>query len=114
MMTATSYLLAMLIYISAALIGSMLIKKLLFFRLSHRLGCALTGLTAGLLIAPSFSSSEASTLAPAFVTAIFNILFAGGLEAATPALLMLALGAVLGVTAGLMWGRLSTSRLEVH
>ena len=112
MMTSTSYVLALLIYVAAAIVGARLIKQLLFFGLSHRLGCALTGLITGLLVVPSFASSEASTLAPAFVTAIFNLLFAGGLEAATPALVMLVLGAIFGLATGLVWERLSTSRLE--
>ncbi len=112
MMTSTSYVLAMLIYVAAATVGARLIKQLLFYRLSHRLSCALTGLTTGLLVVPSFASSEATTLAPAFVTAIFNLLFAGGLESAMPALAMLLLGAILGLFSGLVWARLSTSRLE--
>jgi len=114
MMTSTSYLLALLIYITAALVGARLIKQLLFSGFSHRLGCTLTGLIAGLLLVPSFASIEASTLAPALVTALFNLLFAGGLEAAMPALVMLFLGAIAGCAAGLVWGRLSTSRLEEH
>ena len=112
MMTSTSYALAMLIYVAAAAVGARLIRQLLFSRLSHGLGCALTGLITGLLVVPSFASSEASTLAPAFVTAIFNLLFAGGLEAATPALVMLVLGAILGLSVGLIWARFFTSRLE--
>ena len=112
MMTSTSYALAILIYVSAAVVGARLIKQLLFSGLSHRLGCALTGSIAGLLVVPSFASSEASTLAPAFVTAIFNLLFAGGLETARAALAMLVLGAILGLSGGLIWARLSTSRLE--
>lgn len=112
MMTSTSYVLAIMIYVGAAAVGARLIKQWLFSGLSQRLGCALTGLITGLLAIPSFASSEASTLAPAFVTAIFNLLFAGGVEAATPALAMLVLGAILGLSAGLIWARLSTSRLE--
>lgn len=114
MMTSTSYFLALVVYVVAAIIGSWLIKRLLFPRLPKRLGFALTGLITGLLVVPSFASSEASTLAPAFITAIFNLLFAGGLKTATPALLMLALGAVLGLVGGVIWARLSTSRPEEH
>ena len=114
MMTSTSYVLALLIYVAAAAVGARLIKQLLFSGLSHRLGCALTGLIAGLLVVPSFASSEASTLAPAFVTALFNLLFAGGLEAAMPALAMLLVGSIAGLASGLVWARLSTSRLEEH
>ena len=112
MMTSTSYVLAILIYVVAAAVGARLIKHLLFSGLSHRMGCALTGLITGLLVIPSFASSDASTLAPAFVTAIFNLLFAGGLETAIPALAMLVVGAIFGLSAGLIWARLSTSRLE--
>lgn len=114
MMTSTSYLFALMIYVAAAVVGSRLIKRLLFSGLSHRIGWALTGLIAGVLAIPSFASSEATTLAPAFVTALFNLLFAGGLETAMPALLMLFLGATMGLTAGLVWARLSTSRPEEH
>jgi len=38
-------------------------------------------------------------------------LFAGGLEAAGGALMMLGAGAVTGAMGGLIWARLSTSRL---
>lgn len=110
MMTSTSYGLALVIYVLAAGVGAGLIKKLVFSRLSHQLGWALTGLIAGLLVVPSLASSEGSTLAPALVTGVFNLLFAGGLETAMHSLLMLALGAILGLVAGLVWARLSSSR----
>ena len=74
-------------------------------------GLRLTGLISGVLLVPSYAASEAETLAPALVTALFNWLFAGGLEAAGGALMMLGAGAVTGVICGLIWARLSTSRL---
>ena len=111
MMTSISYVFAMAIYIVAACSGARLIHRILLSGLSYRLGCALTGLISGVLLVPSYASSEAETLAPAFVTALFNGLFAGGLEAAGGALMMLGAGAVTGVIGGLIWARLSTSRL---
>ena len=98
MMTSTSYVLALLIYVVAAAVGVRLIKQLLFP--DYLTGWpALTGLITGLLVIPSFASSDASTLAPAFVTRIFNLLFAGGLETAIPALAMLVVGAIFGLSA---------------
>lgn len=114
MMTSTSYVVALVMYVISAGVGAWLINRLVFAALSHRLSYALTGLLVGLLVIPSFASTESTTLAPAFITAVFNLLFAGGLEAALPALLMLALGALLGLTGGLIWARLSISRLEEH
>ena len=111
MMTSISYVFAMAIYIVAACAGARLINHMLLSGLSYRLGCALTGLISGVLLVPSYASSEAETLAPALVTALFNWLFAGGLEAAGGALMMLGAGAVTGVICGLIWARLSTSRL---
>jgi len=111
MMTSISYVFAMAIYILAACAGARLIHRMVFSGLSYRLGCALTGLISGVLLVPSYAASEAETLAPALVTALFNWLFAGGLEAAAGALIMLGVGAVTGILGGLIWAGLSTSRL---
>ena len=114
MMTTTSYILALVIYVFSAGAGAWLINRMVFTGLSYRHGCGLTGLVVGLLVIPSFASADATTLAPALITAVFNLLFAGGLGSAMPALLMLALGAFLGLIGGLLWARLSNSRLEEH
>ena len=111
MMTSISYVFAMAIYIVAACAGARLIHRLVLSGLPYRLGCVLTGLISGVLLVPSYASSEAETLAPALVTALFNGLFSGGLEAARGALMMLGAGAVTGLMCGLIWARLSTSRL---
>jgi hypothetical protein len=111
MMTAISYVFAMAIYIAAACAGARLIHRLVLSGLPYRLDCVLTGLISGVLLVPSYASSEAETLAPALVTALFNGLFSGGLEAARGALMMLGVGAVTGLMCGLIWARLSTSRL---
>ena len=100
MMTTTSYLFALIIYWLAACVGC---------RLPMWSG-ATTGLVAGLLLVPSNAAADATTLAPALITGVFNLLFAGGMEAAVGAFLMLSFGAVVGVIVGIITVRLSTSR----
>ena len=110
MMTTTSYLFALFIYWLAAGVGCRLFYVMVFRRLSRMWSGAATGLVAGLLLAPSYAAADANTLAPALITGVFNLLFAGGLEAALGAFLMLSLGALVGVIAGIITVRLSTSR----
>ena len=110
MMTTTSYLFALFIYWLAAGVGCRLLYVMVFRRLSPMWSGAATGLVAGLLLAPSYAAADANTLAPALITGVFNLLFAGGLEAALGAFLILSLGALVGVIAGIITVRLSTSR----
>jgi hypothetical protein len=51
-----------------------------------------------------------TTIAPALVTGLFNLLLAGGSAAATPAFIMLFIGGLVGVGLALLAGRLSMSR----
>ncbi|MGB1174074.1 MAG: hypothetical protein ACPG37_00070, partial [Luminiphilus sp.] len=62
----------------------------------------------------SYAAADASTLAPALITGVFNLLFAGGMDTALGPFLMLSVGALLGVIAGLLTVRLSTSRPDQH
>jgi hypothetical protein len=110
MMTTTSYLFALFIYWLAAGVGCRLLYMIVFRHLSPMWSGATTGLVAGLLLVPSYAAADATTLAPALITGVFNLLFAGGMEAAVGAFLMLSLGAVVGVIVGIITVRLSTSR----
>ena len=110
MMTSTSYLFALIIYWLAGGVGCRLLYQMVFRHLSPMWSGAFTGLVAGLLLVPSYAAAEATTLAPALIVGIFNLLFAGGMEAALGSFLMLSLGAVVGVIVGIITLRLSTSR----
>ena len=110
MMTTTSYVFALAVYWSAAALGCRLLYVMVLRHLSPVWAGATTGFTAGLLLVPSYAAADATTLAPALITGVFNLLFAGGIEAAIGPLLMLSLGAVVGVTVGIVTIRLSTSR----
>ena len=110
MMTTTSYLFALIIYWLAACVGCRLLYVMVFRHLSPMWSGATTGIVAGLLLVPSYAAVDANTLAPALIVGVFNLLFAGGIDAALGPLLMLSLGAVVGVIAGIITVRLSTSR----
>ena len=110
MMATTSYLFALIIYWLAAVVGCRLLYVMVFRHLSPLWSGATTGLVAGLLLVPSYATTDTSTLAPALITGVFNLLFAGGIEAAVGPFLMLSLGTVAGVIVGIITARLSTSR----
>ena len=110
MMTTTSYLFALIIYWLAAGVGCRLLYVMVFRNLSPMWSGATTGLVAGLLLVPSYAAADANTLAPALITGLFNLLFAGGIEAARGPFFMLSLGAVVGGIVGIITLRLSTSR----
>ncbi|EED34581.1 hypothetical protein NOR51B_519 [Luminiphilus syltensis NOR5-1B] len=67
---------------------------------------------AALALVPAYPSEDATTLAPASIVAVFNLLFAGGWDAASVPFLTLALGViaalVLGLIYHLVWGRRSS------
>ena len=110
MMTTTSYFIALIIYWLAAGVGCRLLYVMVFRHLSPVWSGATTGLVAGLLLVPSYAAADANTLAPALITGLFNLLFAGGMEAALEPLLMLLLGAVAGGIVGIITLRVSTTR----
>jgi len=90
MMTPTSYLIALVVYALAAVVGCRMLYVLWFSRLPPILARVATGLVTGILLAPSYAASEMTTIAPAFI-----MLFISGL---------------VGVGVALVSGRLSTSR----
>ena len=110
MMTPTSYLIALVVYALAAVVGCRMLYVLWFSRLPPTLAQVATGFVTGVLLAPSYAASEVTTIAPALVTGLFNLLFAGGSAAATPAFIMLFIGGLVGVGLALLAGRLSRSR----
>jgi hypothetical protein len=110
MMTPTSYLIALVVYALAAIVGCRMLYVLWFSRFTPILARVTTGLMAGVLLAPSYAASEMTTVAPALVTGLFNLLFAGGVAAAAPAFIMLFISGIVGIGVALVSGRLSTSR----
>ena len=100
MLTTQSYLIAMLLYWAAALIGLVLMRRLWFKKPVTRSGGAVLGLIGGLLLTPAFPGPDVASMAPALIVVVFNTLFGEGLSSATlPALWLLA-GSCLGVIAG--------------
>ena len=114
MMTTTSYLFALIIYWLAAGVGCRMLYVMAFRHLPPMWSGAITGLVVGLLLVPSYAAPDASTLAPALITGVFNLLFSGSMEAALRPLLLLSLGAVVGAIVGIITLRLSTSRPSQH
>ena len=100
MLTVESYLMALLVQLLATIGGAWLLYKLWFSRWRRTTACLITGLTAGLLLAPAYPMQDVSTLAPALITGVFNLLFVGGFTAAKPALISLAVCGVIGAVVG--------------
>lgn len=100
MLTTQSYLIAMVLYWAAGLIGLAFMRRLWFRKPATRSGGAVLGLIGGLLLTPAFPGPDVASMAPALIVVIFNALFGEGLSSATlPALWLLA-GVCLGVIAG--------------
>ena len=103
MLTAQSYVTAMLIYWVAAVVSLIVLRRLWFSQPLSRLSGALLGALAGLLLTPAFPGPEISTMAPALVIVIFNTMFGAGMEAAmTPGMVLLA-GTSMGALIGRWW-----------
>lgn len=100
MLTVESYLIALLVQLLATIGGALLLYRLWFSRWRRTTACVSTGFTVGLLLAPAYPMQDMSTLAPALITGVFNLLFVGGFTAAKPALISLSacgfIGAVMG------------------
>ena len=96
MLTTQSYLVGMLVYWSAAVLGLLLLRRLWFGEPMTRASGALLGVLAGLLLMPAFPGPEVATMAPALVVVIFNSLFGDGLEAAMMPGVMLLAGMLTG------------------
>ncbi len=82
MLTTESYWIGLSCYALAALIGSVLIHRYWLAGVRSPWRGLITAWLAALLLTPALPSPEASTLAPALVTFLFNMAFAGGWEAA--------------------------------
>ena len=103
MLTTQSYLIAMLIYLAAALAGLVLIRRSWFpAKLSQSAGLVL-GCIGGVLLTPAFPGPEVATLAPALIVVIFNALFGGGTETALTPGLWLISGLAAGGLCGAWW-----------
>ncbi len=103
MLTTQSYIVAVCAYGLAALLGLAMIRRLWFQRPASVASSVVTGLIGGLLLVPTYPSSEASSVAPAFVVVIFNALFGEGIAAAMQPALWLAAGGLVGGLGG--WWR---------
>jgi len=110
MLTIQSYLIAMLIYWVAAVIGVVLMRRLWFATPLTSLGGVTLGLIAGVLLAPAFPGPEVQSRAPALIVVVFNSLFGEGFESALSPGLRLLGGALLGAVAGFFWARRRAGR----
>lgn len=100
MLTLESYLLALGVQLLATIGGVWLLYKLWFAIWRRTTACVITGLTVGLLLAPSYPMEDVSTLAPALITGVFNLLFSGGFTAAKSALISLSVCGFVGAAIG--------------
>ena len=103
MLTTQSFIIAALSYALAALVGLAMIRRLWFQRSASLASSVGMGLIGGLLLTPAYPSSEAASIAPAFIVVIFNALFGGGAATALQPALWLAAGGVFGALVG--WWR---------
>ena len=110
MLTTQSYLVGMLVYWSAAVLGLLLLRRLWFGASLTRASGALLGVLAGLLLMPAFPGPEVATMAPALVVVIFNSLFGDGLAASMmPGVMLLAGMLTGGLLGGWRFGKRATS-----
>lgn len=93
MLTAESYWIAMGIYLTAGVIALVLAHRSWFSPLPVMVRRVLTGLLAGILLAPAAPTPDADTLAPALVVGLFNTLFGEGWPSAAHAFAILAVSA---------------------
>jgi len=100
MLTTQSYLIAMLLYVLAAGVGVILLRRLWFSAPLTRASGMLLGAIAGALLAPAFPGAEVDTMAPALITVVFNGLFGEGVESALMPALWLLSGLVIGAVVG--------------
>ena len=103
MLTTQSFIVAVLSYGLAALVGLAMIRRLWVQRSASLASSVGMGLIGGLLLTPAYPSSEATSIAPALLVVIFNALFGDGLAAALQPALWLAAGGLAGALLG--WWR---------
>ena len=104
MLTQTSYVLGLGAYTGAAVIALGLAYYAVFDKLSLVMRWVATGICSGLLLVPAYPNPESTTLAPALVVVIFQLLFGEGWSAAQTAGALLALAVLAGALIGLVIG----------
>ncbi len=82
MLTTESYWLGLACYSMAGVVGVVLIHRCWLARLGRLWRSLITAWLAALLLTPAYPGADASTLAPALVSFLFNMAFAGGWDAA--------------------------------
>ena len=103
MLTTQSFIIAVLSYGLAALVGLAMIRRLWVRRSASLASSVAMGLIGGLLLTPAYPSSEATLIAPALIVVIFNALFGEGVATALQPALWLAAGGLVGALVG--WWR---------
>lgn len=103
MLTESSYLLALLVYVSAGLLLVALSGRWLLTRRASVLRAVVLGLALALLLTPALPRPGMDTFAPALIVAVFQW-FTAGPEAAEHAVRPLAAGLGLGAVLGLCYG----------
>ena len=109
MLTTQSFIIAVLSYVLAALVGLAMIRRLLVRRSASLASSVAMGLIGGLLLTPAYPSSEATSIAPELIVVIFNALFGDGLAAALQPGLWLVAGGLAGALLGWWRARRRTS-----
>jgi hypothetical protein len=105
MLTAQSYLIALVLYWAAALGGIWLVRRLWFPAKPGRGGAVALGCVAGLLLTPAFPGEATETLAPALIIVMFNALLGEGVTSAIWPGVWLAAGVIAGAIVSLWWYR---------
>ena len=100
MLTPLSYGIALSLYILAALVASVFVYRHCLKSAGPLARRILIGAMLGVLISPALPASDAETLAPALIVAVFNLAFVGGWSSAKGAFTVLALAGTLGMLAG--------------
>ena len=113
MLTIQSYLTAILVYWVVAVIGVVLMRRLLFTTPLTLSGGATLGAIGGVLLVPAFPAPEVQWMAPALIIVVFNTLFGEGFQSALAPAMWLLGGALTGALAGFFWARRQTGRTSV-
>lgn len=110
MLTQQSYVIAMSLYLLAAVVGIRILVRALPDSWPMAIRGGIAGLLGGFLMTPALPSESAETMAPALVVVIFNSLFAGGVDTAVPALGLMIAATLPAVLVGAVIGHLMRSR----
>jgi hypothetical protein len=110
MLTTQSYLIAMLVYGSAVLIGLPLLRRLWFAKPLTKAGGATLGFLTGMLLVPASPGPDIASMAPALIVVLFNTLFGDGFESSLAAAIWLLGAALAGMVIGLLLAGRRTKR----